>query len=193
MYIVLISSRSIIPHPISDSIWLKRGSLLVGAGHIMLLYGHKKPEKGGEVEPGLFETVARYNGPLDDYHPQMILQCLLWGTRIPCGLCIVSLIVLAEKVELVKTIIIDLAKYLAEHEEIREWHNAPVEEYLKKDEVVKAVRSLPRSFALYSIEPYVGAFSSTETSYATLLTAVLVTRSQREVCSVLHQLIDLPN
>ena len=79
-HVELTSQCSVIPHPISDSIWLKRGSLLVGAGHIMLLYGHKKPEKGAAVEPGLFETVARYNGPLDDYHPQMILQCLLWGT-----------------------------------------------------------------------------------------------------------------
>ncbi|OBZ78887.1 Regulator of V-ATPase in vacuolar membrane protein 1 [Grifola frondosa] len=43
----------------------------------------------------LFEHVARHNGPLDDYHPQMILQCLLW-----------------EKIELVKNIIVNLAKNL---------------------------------------------------------------------------------
>ena len=27
----------------------------------------------------LFELVATRNGPLVDYHPQMMLQCLLWG------------------------------------------------------------------------------------------------------------------
>jgi hypothetical protein len=29
---------------------------------------------------GLFKYAARHNGPLVDYHPQMLLQCLLWGT-----------------------------------------------------------------------------------------------------------------
>lgn len=37
----------------------------------------KNIELGGPV--GLFEQVARLNGPLPDYHPQMLLQCLLWG------------------------------------------------------------------------------------------------------------------
>jgi hypothetical protein len=32
-----------------------------------------------ENDESLFEYVARQNGPLEDYHPQMILQCLLWG------------------------------------------------------------------------------------------------------------------
>ncbi|TCD69890.1 regulator of (H+)-ATPase in vacuolar membrane [Steccherinum ochraceum] len=110
-----------IPHPISDSVWLKRGTLLVGAGHIMLLYGHKGAADGETETPGLFESVARFNGPLDDYHPQMILQCLLW-----------------EKVELVKTIIVNLAKYLEVPEEIREWSNVSTEEFMKKDAVGKA-------------------------------------------------------
>lgn len=70
---------STIPHAISDSIWLRRGTLLIGAGHVMLLYGRKKPIRGEKEDPGLFESVARFNGPLDDFHPQMILQCLLWG------------------------------------------------------------------------------------------------------------------
>lgn len=69
-----------IPHTISDSTWLKRGSLLVGAGHLMCLFG--QPESGSpgsSPSESLFEYVARYNGPLADYHPQMLLQCLLWG------------------------------------------------------------------------------------------------------------------
>lgn len=71
---------SMIPHPISDSIWLARGTLLVGAGHLMFMFGQK--EKASLIEPeseSLFEHVARLNGPLDDWNPQMILQCLLWG------------------------------------------------------------------------------------------------------------------
>ena len=73
----MLKDRSMIQHQISDSIWLKGGSLLVGAGHLMSLYGQsigKEPR-----EESLFEHVARHNGPLDEFHPQMILQCLLWG------------------------------------------------------------------------------------------------------------------
>ena len=45
----------------------------------MSLYG-EQPAKERQDEPdSLFEYVARHNGPLEDYNPQMILQCLLWG------------------------------------------------------------------------------------------------------------------
>jgi len=77
------------PYTISDSIWLSHGSFLVGSGNQMTMYGEpnflgrrciktedKRSEKNDE---SLFEYVARQNGPLDDYHPQMLLQCLLWG------------------------------------------------------------------------------------------------------------------
>ena len=76
-----------IPHPISDSIWLARGTLLVGAGHLQFMYGQKGqavPTTEPEQE-SLFEHVARLNGPLDDWNPQMILQCLLWGRRPSCA------------------------------------------------------------------------------------------------------------
>ena len=44
----------------------------------MCLYGlPRRPDR--EETEGLFEHVARLNGPLADYHPQMLLQCLLWG------------------------------------------------------------------------------------------------------------------
>lgn len=39
--------------------------------------------KISEEDESLFEYVARRNGPLEDYHPQMILQCLLWGVFDP--------------------------------------------------------------------------------------------------------------
>lgn len=41
----------------------------------------KKREQSEQETESLFEYVARQNGPLEDYHPQMMLQCLLWGTH----------------------------------------------------------------------------------------------------------------
>ena len=80
--IALIYDRfSQFSHPISDSIWLAYGTLLIGSGHQMSLYGlpHQPSREDSE---GLFEYVARLNGPLADYHPQMLLQCLLWGELV---------------------------------------------------------------------------------------------------------------
>ncbi|KAG8745914.1 regulator of (H+)-ATPase in vacuolar membrane [Ceratobasidium sp. 414] len=86
------------PHHISDSIWLAGGALLVGAGHQMFLHDASEDPsatRDGKEERNdmnLFELVASQNGPLEDHHPQMLLQCLLWG-----------------KIELVKEIIVRLA------------------------------------------------------------------------------------
>ena len=81
------------PFSISDSIWLSHGCFLVGSGNQMTMYGEPKilnrkrtqwdKERDQENE-SLFEYVARQNGPLEDYNPQMVLQCLLWGTFTPC-------------------------------------------------------------------------------------------------------------
>ncbi|KAJ3966484.1 RAVE protein 1 C terminal-domain-containing protein [Lentinula raphanica] len=100
------------PYPINDSIWLANSSLLIGAGHQMLLYG---PPKSPQLE-SLFEYVARQNGPLPDYHPQMLLQCLLW-----------------EKLELVKEIIVNLAKDLDNIHIRKSWASFPVERFLSKN------------------------------------------------------------
>lgn len=69
-------------YPVSDSIWLAGGTFVVGAGHLLLKYGEHPSSQIGKDEDGLFERVAWLNGPLPDYHPQMILQCLLWGNII---------------------------------------------------------------------------------------------------------------
>ncbi|KAF8641123.1 hypothetical protein AX17_000765 [Amanita inopinata Kibby_2008] len=108
-----IDIGSFIPHPINDSIWLTNGSFLVGAGHHIFLYGEPK---SAEPHERLFEYVARQNGPLQDYHPQMLLQCLLWG-----------------KVELVKEIIVNLARDFQAYENNGHlWHltSLPVSKYL---------------------------------------------------------------
>ncbi|RDB29031.1 Regulator of V-ATPase in vacuolar membrane protein 1 [Hypsizygus marmoreus] len=105
-----------IPYQINDSIWLVDGSLLLGAGHQMLLYGGPSPSSSQE---SLFEYVARQNGPLDDYHPQMLLQCLLW-----------------DKVELVKQIIVNLSKDIKKGGSDTGrvgWTSLPVEKFLRID------------------------------------------------------------
>ncbi|KEP50346.1 RAVE protein 1 carboxy-terminal protein [Rhizoctonia solani 123E] len=93
-----VESSQLTPYYISDSIWLAGGMLLVGAGHQMFLYDSSKESKSRNGQPedqetcDLFEIVASHNGPLEDHHPQMLLQCLLWG-----------------KIDLVKDIIVRLA------------------------------------------------------------------------------------
>ncbi|KAF5385516.1 hypothetical protein D9757_005413 [Collybiopsis confluens] len=109
---------SFIPYPISDSIWLSNSSLLIGAGHQMLLYGPPQSwNKGPQETESLFEYVARQNGPLPDYHPQMLLQCLLW-----------------EKIELVKDIIVNLANDLERIHSHNVWSSVPVERFLRKQQ-----------------------------------------------------------
>jgi hypothetical protein len=74
---------SFTPYTINDSIWLAHGSFLIAAGPQMYLFSEPPRDNKGKIEKSaesLMEHVARQNGPLDDYHPQMLLQCLLWGT-----------------------------------------------------------------------------------------------------------------
>jgi hypothetical protein len=47
----------------------------------MFLYGQTQSYGPGSTNESLFVHVARINGPLPDYHPQMLLQCLLWGAH----------------------------------------------------------------------------------------------------------------
>ncbi|PBL01184.1 WD repeat-containing protein [Armillaria gallica] len=114
-----IDIQSFIPYPISDSIWLANGSFLLGAGHQMFLYGQDVTSSRGSItsilsDESLFDYVARQNGPLEDYHPQMLLQCLLW-----------------EKVELVKDIIVNLAKDVEAGKSPRDFTTVPVERFLR--------------------------------------------------------------
>jgi hypothetical protein len=79
--IYLSFSASFLPHHIADNTWLANGALLVSAGHHLLLYGRPKV-KSDDSDLDLFGHVSRDNGPLRDYHPQMLLQCLLWGSLV---------------------------------------------------------------------------------------------------------------
>lgn len=113
-------------HPISDAIWLAYGTLLIGSGHQMCLYGlPRRPEREASKE-GLFEHVARLNGPLADYHPQMLLQCLLW-----------------DKLDVVKAILVNLSR------DMERWHEPntdffessilPIDHYFRKSPISEPV------------------------------------------------------
>ncbi|KAJ3552447.1 hypothetical protein NM688_g4146 [Phlebia brevispora] len=158
-----VDLTSFIPHQISDSIWLRGGSLLIGAGHIMSVYGDTVTKENEPETETLFEYVARHNGPLDDYNPQMILQCLLW-----------------DKVELVKGIIVNLANNLEKSDDPREWEAMPVEEFLKKDEAAKAsqINRKPQYSSLFSL-PEVDQ-ESDETGFSRGLVSHLMERLEEQ-------------
>ena len=80
--------------PINDSIWLAGGSLAVGVGNQIYLFSRfldrdspvPSPAASArsislnEGEPeDLFQMIAWQNGPLLDYHPTVLSQCLIWG------------------------------------------------------------------------------------------------------------------
>jgi hypothetical protein len=75
-----LTSSSTIPLAIADSVWLAGGALAVAAGHALALYA--PPRGRTPAAETLFEHVAAHNGPLADYHPQMLLQLLLWGACV---------------------------------------------------------------------------------------------------------------
>ncbi|KAH8998842.1 RAVE protein 1 C terminal-domain-containing protein [Lactarius hatsudake] len=121
-----IDIENLLPHPISDSIWLAHGTLLIGSGHQMCLYGLPRQLEKKETEEGLFEYVARLNGPLPDYHPQMLLQCLLW-----------------DKLDLVKEILVHLSheveKSLESQDGAFRMSPIPISHYLKRSRVSSPV------------------------------------------------------
>ncbi|EJD52247.1 hypothetical protein AURDEDRAFT_159101 [Auricularia subglabra TFB-10046 SS5] len=120
-----IDISHITPYPIADSIWLAGRAFLLGTGAQMILYG----ESPDDNKESLFDVVARENGPLDDYHPQMLLQCLLWG-----------------KIELVKLVITRLALALEKGEE---YQRLPMEEFLKTEheQPVPQTATSPRQYS----------------------------------------------
>ncbi|KAK4688553.1 rabconnectin-3a, partial [Tremellales sp. Uapishka_1] len=101
--------------PINDSIWLAGGSLAVGAGNQIYLFSRflarntpvSSPSASvksvtlDDSEPeDMFQLIAHQNGPLWDYHPIVLGQCLLWN-----------------KVDLVKDVLVALLGDLKRAEE----------------------------------------------------------------------------
>jgi hypothetical protein len=105
--------------PIADSIWLAGGSLAIGAGNQIYLFSRFLDKTSQIATPrgsvkslaldaanaeDIFQLIAWQNGPLFDFHPTVLAQSLLW-----------------DKINLVKGIIVDLAKSLrlAEEEDLK--------------------------------------------------------------------------
>jgi RAVE protein 1 C terminal len=132
-----------VPYPISGSVWLANGSLVVATGHQMHIFGSPRPTPGSRTRSeSLFEYAARHNGALQEYHPQMLLQCLLWGAVLSTSNsheCVWP--DEAEKIELVKEIIVKLAHDVkaGRANDIKNWNSIPLERFLRKDPV-KLVR-----------------------------------------------------
>ncbi|OLL25757.1 Regulator of V-ATPase in vacuolar membrane protein 1 [Neolecta irregularis DAH-3] len=97
-----IDLQKISPIPISDSIWMNPGRLVVGIGSALMVY--ERRQEAMEVEAlvhtsthqslssDIFENAARLNGPVPVYHPQFLQQALLSdklevAKRILCRLC----------------------------------------------------------------------------------------------------------
>jgi hypothetical protein len=100
---LMLMARRYTPVPINDSIWLAGGSLAVGCGNQVYLFSRYLDRGTPESAPApsirgrgagqgngpenaddddvedVFELVASHNGPVLDYHPTMLAQCLLWS------------------------------------------------------------------------------------------------------------------
>ncbi|KAG8885003.1 regulator of (H+)-ATPase in vacuolar membrane [Tulasnella sp. 331] len=126
-----------------DSIWMSGGSLVVAAGHQMFSYSDHTQSTPDDSQEGLFQSVARQNGPLDVFHPQLILQCLLWG-----------------KINIVKRIICNLAhnvKAAAAGALQRDIHRLPMEAFWEDDVISLNSQGKDRS----RVVPFFTAGSST--------------------------------
>jgi hypothetical protein len=88
------------PSPIADSIWLAGGSLAVGCGNQVYLFSRYldretpiptprssvRDVRMDDAEPeDVFQLVASQNGPVVDYHPTILAQCVLWGASLHCS------------------------------------------------------------------------------------------------------------
>ena len=123
--------------PINDSIWLAGGSLAIGAGNQIYLFSRFLDRNSPVPSPSasarsvvldpegpedLFQLIAWQNGPLLDYHPTVLAQCLIWG-KSPSLTSELEL-TMADKVDLVKRILLELHRSLVESEDEGKKHLA---------------------------------------------------------------------
>jgi len=107
----------------------------------MGLFSEPLPKANEEPPESLVEYVARQNGPLDHYHPQMLLQCLIWG-RFPLSSLYQLLHGVLDKIELVKEIITNLARVLLDDDvdsKSKELPHLPVERFLQSEQPQQGV------------------------------------------------------
>ena len=135
----MLTFPSFTPYPISDSIWLAHGSFLIAAGQQMYLFSEPLVISDEKSTESLMEYVARQNGPLEDYHPQMLLQCLIWSPWFQMLSIINRSYDFPDKIELVKEIIANLAHAVFTNG-MQTFTHIPVERFLEKEQRGQMVR-----------------------------------------------------
>ena len=141
------NTRSYTSIPISDSIWLAEGSLAIGTGNQIYLFSRfldrdtptttpatslRRVEAASSM-PGeprsrllqeesdepedLFQLIAYESGPLWDYHPTVLSQCLLWSGLLNAPQrWTIHADKDTDKIDLVKQILLDLLDQLKQAE-----------------------------------------------------------------------------
>ncbi|RKF73443.1 Regulator of V-ATPase in vacuolar membrane protein 1 [Golovinomyces cichoracearum] len=96
-----LNTQKFTPHPIGDSMWLRNGDYMLGAGNqIFIIKKYTDVVVNTKLLPSklkqeIFDIVERLNSPLPVYHPQFLIQCIL-----------------ADKIKFVELVIIELHKTL---------------------------------------------------------------------------------
>lgn len=60
----------------------------------------------------IFQLIAHQNGPLFDFHPTVLAQCLLWGELLCMFAAKQNILTITDKLDLVRDILIDLVRRL---------------------------------------------------------------------------------
>ncbi|KAF9114391.1 regulator of (H+)-ATPase in vacuolar membrane [Mortierella sp. AM989] len=126
-----------INHPISAIAWLDMGTLSVGAGGTMLLYSKWLSEDYMTIRPGfeelslaptLHHALSSMNGPLVDYHPNLLIEFFMWS-----------------KYEVVRKILFNLYHYMSYVNDTGDASNGPLpiplEVILKTDVSAKSMKA----------------------------------------------------
>lgn len=137
-----INIPSFINHPISAIAWLDMGTLSVGAGGTMLLYSKWLSEDYTTIasgfehvasEPTLHHALSSMHGPLVDYHPNLLIEFMMWG-----------------KFEVVRKILFNLYHYMGYVNESNDTSTGPLpiplEVILKTDVVSHEIASILLNF-----------------------------------------------
>lgn len=132
---------------------MSEGSLLVAAGHQIFACSDRSESTPARQPEGLFETVTRQNGPLDIYHPQLILQSLLWGMSSFLHWTFLRLIPCVGKIAVVKQIICLLSHNLraaAAGKLTTDIKRLTLERFWEDEDGVSSVGEVSRPYALFA-------------------------------------------
>jgi hypothetical protein len=115
---------------------------------------------GSEDPEDIFQLIAHQNGPLLDYHPTVLAQCLLWGKSSPCQDWHEAN--LADKLSLVKEILLSLRQCLLTCEE----DGSKRVRFERKDPLAFVKRSSGQSNPIQQLAPKYDTLFDTATDAA---------------------------